>query len=48
MNSTARETFEEGKFYDANAPMLRGLIAACGAEAIDMGVLPDTAFFATP
>ena len=37
------ETFEEGKVYDANAPMLRGLIAACGAEAIDMGVLPDTA-----
>ena len=37
------ESFEEGMVYDANAPMLSGLIAACGAEAIDMGVVPDTA-----
>lgn len=37
------ETFEDGKVYDANAPMLHGLIAASGAEAIDMGVLPDNA-----
>lgn len=36
------ETFSEGKVYDANAPMLHGLIAATGVEAVDMGVLPDT------
>jgi molybdopterin molybdotransferase len=36
------EPFAEGKVYDANAPMLHGLIAAAGAEAIDLGVLPDT------
>ncbi|MGH6792114.1 MAG: molybdopterin molybdotransferase MoeA, partial [Methyloceanibacter sp.] len=36
-------SFEEGKVYDANAPMLHGLIAASGAEAVDMGVLPDNA-----
>ena len=37
------QAFEDGKVYDANAPMLRGLIAASGAEAVDMGVIPDTA-----
>jgi molybdopterin molybdotransferase len=37
------ETFSEGKVYDANAPMLHGLIAAAGAEAVDVGVLADTA-----
>lgn len=36
------DTFVDGKVYDANAPMLHGLIAATGAEAIDLGVLPDT------
>lgn len=36
------EAFSEGKVYDANAPMLHGLIAATGAKAIDLGVLPDT------
>jgi molybdopterin molybdotransferase len=36
------EAFVDGKVYDANAPMLHGLIAATGAEAIDFGVLPDT------
>ena len=36
------EPFAEGKVYDANAPMLHGLIAAAGVEAIDLGVLPDT------
>jgi molybdopterin molybdotransferase len=36
------EPFVEGKVYDANSPMLHGLIAAAGAEAIDLGVLPDT------
>ena len=36
------EAFSEGKVYDANAPMLQGLIAAAGAKATDFGVLPDT------
>jgi molybdopterin molybdotransferase len=36
------EPFVEGKVYDANAPMLQGLIATAGVEAIDLGVLPDT------
>lgn len=36
------EPFVEGAVYDANAPMLQGLIAASGAETVDMGVLPDT------
>lgn len=31
----------EGQVYDANAPMLHGLIDAVGLECIDMGVLPD-------
>ena len=35
------ESFSPGKVYDANAPMLQGLIAATGAEAVDLGVLPD-------
>ena len=30
-----------GQVYDANTPMLRGLIAATGASAADLGVLPD-------
>jgi molybdopterin molybdotransferase len=30
-----------GQVYDANVPMLRGLIAGAGANAIDLGVLPD-------
>jgi molybdopterin molybdotransferase len=29
--------------YDANAPMLSALIASAGAQAIDLGVLPDDA-----
>jgi molybdopterin molybdotransferase len=33
--------FAPGKVYDANAPMLQGLIRAAGAEAADLGVLPD-------
>ena len=37
------ESFSEGKVYDANAPMLHGLIAATGAEVVDMGILPDSA-----
>ncbi|MDJ0514632.1 MAG: molybdopterin molybdotransferase MoeA [Methyloceanibacter sp.] len=36
------KTFVEGKVYDANAPMLHGLVAMTGAEAVDLGVLPDT------
>ncbi|MGI9420465.1 MAG: molybdopterin molybdotransferase MoeA [Geminicoccaceae bacterium] len=34
---------EAGQVYDANAPMLHGLIAATGAECVDLGVLPDDA-----
>ena len=35
--------FSEGKVYDANAPLLAGLIQAAGAEPVDLGVLPDDA-----
>ena len=37
------ESFSAGKVYDANAPMLRGLVEAADAEAVDLGVLPDRA-----
>lgn len=37
------EVFAPGQVYDANAPMLQGLIRAAGAEAVDVGVLPDKA-----
>ena len=37
------ESFEAGKVYDANAPMLEGLVRAAGAVAINLGVLPDKA-----
>jgi molybdopterin molybdotransferase len=37
------ETFEPGKVYDANAPMLQGLVRATGVSATDLGVLPDQA-----
>lgn len=37
------DQLEPGQVYDANAPMLRGLIEATGAECIDLGVLPDEA-----
>ncbi|RMF04915.1 MAG: molybdopterin molybdenumtransferase MoeA, partial [Alphaproteobacteria bacterium] len=37
------EALAAGQVYDANAPMLHGLIAATGAECIDLGILPDTA-----
>ena len=33
--------FAAGKVYDANAPMLAGLVQAAGAVPIDLGVLPD-------
>ena len=32
-----------GQVYDANAPMLEGLIATTGAECIDLGIIPDNA-----
>jgi molybdopterin molybdotransferase len=35
--------FEPGKVYGANAPMLQGLIRTTGADATDLGVLPDQA-----
>jgi len=34
--------FVEGQVFDANAPMLQGLVAAAGAAATDLGVLPDS------
>ena len=37
------ESFSPGKVYDANAPMLEGLVQAASAEAVDLGVLPDKA-----
>ncbi len=37
------EPLEPGQVYDANAPMLRGLIEAAGAQCTDLGVLPDEA-----
>jgi molybdopterin molybdotransferase len=37
------EAFSAGKVYDANAPMLHGLIQGAGAEAVDLGLLPDKA-----
>jgi molybdopterin molybdotransferase len=37
------EAFSPGKVYDANAPMLLGLIQGAGAEAVDLGLLPDKA-----
>lgn len=37
------ESFSPGKVYDANAPMLQSLIGAVGADAVDLGVLPDKA-----
>jgi molybdopterin molybdotransferase len=37
------ESFEAGKVYDANAPMLEGLVRAAGAVAINLGILPDKA-----
>ncbi|MGB6906631.1 MAG: molybdopterin molybdotransferase MoeA, partial [Methyloceanibacter sp.] len=39
----AGDAFVPGKVYDANAPMLEGLVQAAGAEAVDLGVLPDDA-----
>jgi len=36
-------TFEPGKVYDANAPMLEGLVRAAGAAVTNLGVLPDNA-----
>ncbi|MFQ5625341.1 MAG: molybdopterin molybdotransferase MoeA, partial [Methyloligellaceae bacterium] len=33
--------FKPGQVYDANAPMLRGMIEATGVQCIDLGVLPD-------
>jgi molybdopterin molybdotransferase len=37
------DAFSPGKVYDANAPMLRALIQGAGAEAVDLGLLPDKA-----
>jgi molybdopterin molybdotransferase len=37
------DPFVPGKVYDANAPMLEGLIEVAGAVPVDLGVLPDRA-----
>lgn len=39
----AGEKFEPGKVYDANAPMLEGLLRTTGVSATNLGVLPDQA-----
>ena len=39
----AGDRFVPGKVYDANAPMLEGLIEVAGAMPVDLGVLPDRA-----
>ena len=39
----AGDPFVPGKVYDANAPMLEGLIESVGAIPVDLGVLPDRA-----
>jgi molybdopterin molybdotransferase len=39
----AGDPFVRGKVYDANAPMLEGLVRAVGGEPVDLGVLPDQA-----
>jgi molybdopterin molybdotransferase len=39
----APSALKPGQVYDANTPMLRGLIAGAGAVAVDLGVLPDDA-----
>jgi molybdopterin molybdotransferase len=36
-------TFEPGKVFDANAPMLEGLVRAAGANPTHLGILPDEA-----
>jgi molybdopterin molybdotransferase len=35
--------FVPGKVFDANVPMLEGLVESAGAQPIDLGVLPDKA-----
>jgi molybdopterin molybdotransferase len=37
------EAFAPGKVYDANAPMLEGLIGAAGAVGVNLGILGDKA-----
>ncbi len=37
----AGATRREGAIYDANRPMLRGLLAAAGCDVEDLGILPD-------
>ena len=37
------EAFEPGKVFDANAPMLEGLVRAAGANPTYLGILPDKA-----
>jgi molybdopterin molybdotransferase len=37
------QPLQRGEVYDANAPMLRGLVAATGAAIVDLGIAPDDA-----
>lgn len=37
------EAFSAGKVFDANAPMLHGLVKAAGADPMDLGVATDDA-----
>lgn len=37
------EKLKPGQVYDANAPMLQGLVEAAGAQHVDLGILPDKA-----
>ena len=37
------QPLKPGQVYDANAPMLRGLIEANGAQCVDLGILSDEA-----
>ena len=37
------QTLQPGQVFDANAPMLRALIASAGATAIELGIAPDNA-----
>lgn len=39
----AGESYVPGGTYDANAPMLNGLVRAGGADCVELGIIPDDA-----